>query len=244
MKLKMTNFAQSTLAGALTDTATTVLLAPGEGARFPALAANEYFPLVLVKIVAGEAVREIVHVTARTNDSCTVIRARENTVAVPFDAGDYVGHHPTAAGMASKMDVDGGAFAGPVAFGDNPLTGAALQDCGDKSVTVGAPTGTVHTIDYRNGSHQVWNPPPGACTLIITNWPPAGINGALWIRGTNLGLCTITTQTAIAYLKSDGTYTTTTSLNTNQGATLRTNGVDQVMFWGHTGAPIEGKVAR
>lgn len=244
MKLKMSNFGRTTLAGALTDTATTVLLSPGTGALFPAIVAGEFFPLSLVKLVAGEPVREIVHVTARTNDACTVLRARENTTAQTFASGDSVLLVLSAEGINGKVNREGDSFTGPVAFNDQDVSGAALKDCGDRSAIVGAPSGTTHTIDYRNGSFQKWSPPPGPCTLVITNWPPAGINGQLWIKGLNLGLCTITTQVSLAYLKTDGSTNLTTSMNANQGVTLRSAGYDNVLIWGDTGVPSDAKIAR
>lgn len=140
--------------------------------------------------------------------------------------------------------------ASPFADGDSvqvfiDRAGERGESGGDKKVaTTPAPAGTVHTIDYLAGAYQVWSPPAGACTLNIINWPAAGINGELWIEGVNLGAATITTQVALDYLKPDGTYTTTTSMNANQGATLRTSGVDNVLIWGRAGAPKRAKVAR
>lgn len=244
MRVKLTNNAETTLAGAINETATTVLLAPGTGLNFPTLGVNEFFPLTLVKIVAGNAVREIVYVTARNADSCTVVRAREGTTATTFSSGDYAGCHLTAASIDTKMDKDGGAFDGQVAMNDNDLSGAALRDFGVRVQFAPAAVGGVVTIDYRLGSHVVWTPTPGTYQIVITNWPPAGIHGELWIEGANLGACTITTQTALEYLKTDGSYTTTNSVNTNQGATLRTSGIDNLLIWGRSGAPARAKVAR
>lgn len=244
MKVKLANNAETTLAGSINESATTVLLAPGTGVNFPALGANEFFPLTLVKIVSGEAVREIVHVTARNVDSCTVLRAREGTTAVTFSAGDYAGLHVTRGAFDAKMDLDGGAFAGPVAMGDNDLSGAALKDSGQR---VGAPmvAGGVATFDYRNGSYQPWAPAPGTYQIIITNWPPSGINGELWIPITLSGAVTLTTQVPLLYRRSsDGLETSTTSVNTNQGATLRTSGTEDLLIWGAAGAPAKAKIAR
>lgn len=140
--------------------------------------------------------------------------------------------------------------ASPFADGDSvqlfiDRTGERGDSGGDKKVaTTPAPAGAIHTMDYLAGNYQVWSPAPGAATLRIINWPAAGTNGELWIEGTNLGAATITTEVALDYLKPDGTYTTTTSMNTNQGATLRTAGVDNVAIWGRAGAPKRAKVLR
>lgn len=244
MKLKMANFAESTLAGALDQTATTVLLEPGTGNRFPALAAGQYFPLTLVKLVAGAPVREIVHVVARVADSCTVIRAREGTPATAFDSGSYAGLRATAEGMAGKADLEGADFTGPVTMADQPLRQAVMQDCGAKVATVAAAVAGVYTVDYQDGPYQVIAPTPGTYSINIINWPPAGVHGELWLEGANLGLCTLTTSVALDYLKTDGSYATTNSVNANQGATLRSNGVDNLLIWGREGAPKRAKVAR
>lgn len=264
MKLHLTNNAETLLAGAINDTATTVLLAPGTGILFPQLAAGEFFPLTLVKVSGGSPVREIVYVTARAVDSCTVLRGQENTAASSFSAGDYAGCHPTAGCFAAKADIAGAAFSGPVSapsltvstsaslpatsfagdvdLADYTVKGAVMQDWGDK-VKVLAPG--VNVIDYRDGKYQVWQPAAGPQTLTITNWPPAGVHGELWIEGVNLGLSTITTSVALDYLVSpSGAYVTTTSMNSNQGATLQTNGIDNVLIWGRFGAPKRAKVAR
>lgn len=263
MKLHLTNNAESTLAGAINETAATVLLAPGTGALFPQLANGEFFPLSLVKTSGGAPVREIVYVTARDVDSCTVLRAQEGTTASPFSAGDYAGCHPTAGCFGAKADLAGSAFTGPVSAtditatgtaslpattftgdvdaGDHTLKGAVMQDWGDKVKVLDI---GVNVIDYRDGKYQVWQPGSGAQTLSITNWPPAGVHGELWIEGVNLGAATITLATALDFLKTDGTYVTTTSLNANQGATLQTSGIDNVLIWGRGGAPKRAKVAR
>lgn len=123
----------------------------------------------------------------------------------------------------------------------------AKGDVGNADKVVAAMPAAVantFTANYSAGACVKWSPPPGNYTLIITNWPAAGTLGEMFIIGTNLGACTIVTQTALDYLKPDGTYATTTSLNANQGATLRTNGVDQVLIWGADGAPKYAKVAR
>lgn len=244
MKLKMANFAVSTLAGALDETATTVLFEPGTGNRFPSLAAGEYFPLVLVKLVGGEPVREIVHATARINDSCTVLRAREGTTASAFGSGSEARLSFTAEGIGGKANLEGAAFTGPVSLGDQPFKQAVMQDCGSKVATVAAAVAGVYTVDYQDGPYQVLAPTPGTYSINIINWPPAGVHGELWIEGLNLGLCTLTTTAALDYLKTDGSYATTASVNANQGATLRSNGVDNLLIWGREGAPKRAKVAR
>jgi len=86
MALKLTNFAMSTLSVAINAAATTLVLATGEGAKFPTLGGGDWFPAILEE---GANV-EIVHVTARSSDTLTVTRAREGTTALSFGIGARV----------------------------------------------------------------------------------------------------------------------------------------------------------
>lgn len=235
------NNASSSLASSLTDTATSLSVSSGEGAKFPILAAGDWFMATLTKLASGNPVREIVKVTARAIDVLTIVRAQEGTTATTFSAGDKIDLRLTAGALNAKFDKAGGSISGPVDMGDNPIKGAVMQDWGDK-VKVLDPG--VNTIDYRDGKYQVWQPNAGPQTLTITNWPPAGVHGELWIEGVNLGTATITTSVPLDYLKFDGSYVTTASLNANQGATLRTSGIDNLLIWGRNGAPQRAKVAR
>lgn len=227
MKLKLKNNAETILAGAVSETSTTVILSPGTGSKFPQLSANEFFPLTLVKTTGGVAVREIVYVTARNVDSCTVTRAQEDTVAASFSAGDYAGCHATAGAFASKADLDGASFTGPVDFADQKVTRAILTDCADAYNDNAA----VNTIDISKGKAQNWAPGTGAQTLTLTGWPPVGSHGEVLIYGRNLGSATITIAgNPVNFIKSDGTFATSNSLNSNHGATLQTSGLDLVIF--------------
>lgn len=253
MGRKFSNNASSSLAGTLLIDSTSATLATGDGIKFPTLGAGDWFNATITKLVGAIPAREIVKVTARAGEVLTIVRAQEGTMALEFTAGDKIDVRVTAAAMNGKMDKEGGEFTGPVTLGapvtiqssvsmpGQELSGAVMRDWADK-VKVLAPG--VNTIDYRDGKYQVWSPGSGPQTLTITNWPPAGAHGELWIEGVNLGAATITTSVALDYLKTDGTYATTTSLNANQGATLRAIGIDNVLIWGREGAPKRAKVAR
>lgn len=83
MAVKYTNNASSTLASGITDTATSLTVATGEGAEFPPLASGDYFFGTLV----GTSTTEIVKVTARSSDTMTIVRGQDNTTAAAWDAG-------------------------------------------------------------------------------------------------------------------------------------------------------------
>lgn len=232
MKLKLTNNADTTLAGAINASASTILLAPGTGAKFPSLAANEFFPLTLVRTQSGEPAREIVYVTARDVDSLTVLRAQENTVANTFSAGDYAGCHPTAGCFASKADLDGAKFTGDVDLSDKKLSQAVLTDCADAFYD----NGSGNTIDISKGRVQRWSPGVGQQTLTITGWPPAGAHGELFIYGLNLGGATISIAGAPVNFRNDnGSNTLSSNLNANHGVALQTNGINFILLWSPDG---------
>lgn len=251
MKLKLSNNAETTLAGALSLTGTTVLLAPNTGNKFPQLGQNEFFPLTLVKILNGDAIREIVYVVARDVDSCTVLRAQEGTGAATFAAGDYAGCFMTAGCLGTKADLDspnftgnttfGGnvsvsgvsSFAGPASFtsginlADKQITQAILKDCAPAYTDNAAQ----NTIDISNGNAQRWAPGTGAQTLTITGWPPAGAHGEVMIYGVNLGAATITISgNPVQFINDDRTFVSSNSLNTNHGVTLKTSGTNIIGF--------------
>ena len=84
MTALLANNATSTLASAITDTDTTVVLATSDGASFPSPTGDEWFPLTL----RHSSSLEIVRVTARSGDSLQVVRAQEGTTAQAFSVGD------------------------------------------------------------------------------------------------------------------------------------------------------------
>lgn len=87
MGLKLANNATSRLAATLAAAGTTVTVMLGEGARFPALNPGDWFPAT---IVAEDYTFEIVKVTARGNDTLTVQRGQEDTLAREFPIGSRI----------------------------------------------------------------------------------------------------------------------------------------------------------
>lgn len=84
--LLFANFATTTIAGSITNSATAVNLASGTGALFPNPGAGEYFVGTFVDAATG-LIREIVWCTARTGDSLTIVRAQEGTTGLAWDTG-------------------------------------------------------------------------------------------------------------------------------------------------------------
>lgn len=93
--------ASTTIAGAISPTATIVQLAPGTGALFPNPGAGQQFALSFTDAATGEET-EITYCTAIAGDTCTIVRAQEGTTAQSWSASDIAENRWTA-GQASAM---------------------------------------------------------------------------------------------------------------------------------------------
>lgn len=89
-KLKYTDNAASLLTVAVlnTDVPASLVLTSGTGAKFPALSAGDWFPLLVIK--AATLAYEEMRATARSGDTITATRAQGGTTALTFDIGDVV----------------------------------------------------------------------------------------------------------------------------------------------------------
>jgi len=93
MAIKFANNAYSTLASSITNSATSITLTTGEGARFPSFSAPDYFLNL-----------EIVKCTTRSTDVLTVVRAQESTTARAYAAGDRIELRITAGVLDALYD--------------------------------------------------------------------------------------------------------------------------------------------
>lgn len=100
------NNANATLAGAISNVSLALNLASGTGALFPNPnnANGEFFRLSLSD-AAAQVNHEIVFVTARTGDTCTIVRAQEDTVAQAWSAGDIAANMNTAGAMQNLQQL-------------------------------------------------------------------------------------------------------------------------------------------
>jgi len=108
MGIKFANSAFATLAAGITNSATSITLTTGQGARFPSLGAGDYFYATLIDASNN---LEIVKCTARSTDVLTVVRAQEGTTARAFSTADRIELRVTAAGLVdliSGLDGDRG----------------------------------------------------------------------------------------------------------------------------------------
>ncbi len=108
MSVKFANNAFGTLNAGINNSATSITLSSGQGARFPTLASGEYFYATLIDTSNN---LEVVKCTARSTDVLTITRAQESTTAQAFAIGDRVELRVTAQGLidlgaASTLDAD------------------------------------------------------------------------------------------------------------------------------------------
>lgn len=94
MGIQIKNSAFGTLSGGITDVQTSIALTAGHGARFPTLAAGQYFYATLITS-AGD--KEVIKVTARATDTLTVLRAQDGSTGLPFSGADRLEIRPTNA---------------------------------------------------------------------------------------------------------------------------------------------------
>jgi hypothetical protein len=118
MALLFSNNAVSKLSGAIASGATAASVQPGEGARFPANAGADWYPLTLLK---ADGSYEIVRCTLRVGDVLTLVRAQESTIALAFSAGDRIELRITAAALnemmlpgTTKLSLAGGKMTGDI----------------------------------------------------------------------------------------------------------------------------------
>ena len=96
MPVVLQNDTASTLRVGVAAGDTTLVVASGQGSRFPTLGVGDYFYATL-EDTAGN--KEIVEVTARTGDTLTATRGAESTIAREFPAGATIEMRVTAAGV-------------------------------------------------------------------------------------------------------------------------------------------------
>lgn len=99
MTILFSNNAQTTIAGSINTTATSVTFSAGTGVEFPNPGSNQFFTLTHINATTGLP-DEIVYVTAMSTDTATIVRAREGTTAVNWSSGDTVVNQLTAGGLS------------------------------------------------------------------------------------------------------------------------------------------------
>jgi hypothetical protein len=204
------NNAQSTLAGAITPTATTVQLAAGTGVLFPQPGANQYFVMTFTDAATG-LLTEIVHVTAMSGDQATIVRAQEGTAAQGWNAGDIAANLMTAGTMSAFTQ-----------YGQIPI----LSYAGNPNGNVAGTAGTPGTNGFPTLCFDVTNLIGYFCSTTGTTstavWTPISGQAVQFSGGTSTGTANaqvITPVTPGGFTLSAGYTITFTPGITNTGAT-------------------------
>jgi hypothetical protein len=196
MGVQIKNNAYSTLLVGINSTATSVSLAVGEGARFPAasVASGNYFYATILDTSNN---LEVVKVTDRTNDTLTVVRGQDGSTARAFSLGDRVELRVTAALLGDlpirELDTDD--------IADNSITPVKLAASGVSAGNFGAigraltltvnSKGQLTAVSQTSGivqrnqfdftsrdSAQTWNKPSNAGSLVrVQLWGAGGGGG-------------------------------------------------------------------
>lgn len=122
LTLLAANNAQTVLAAGISSSATSLTVNTGTGALFPSPSAGvSFFKLTLIDAATGQ-LTEILHVTARSGDTMTVLRAQEGTTARAWSANDIVANMLTSGTLSFFAQNESPAFTGtPTA--PTPTTG-------------------------------------------------------------------------------------------------------------------------
>ena len=205
------NNASTTLTADITNVATSFNVTAG--ALFPAATTGgDYFYCTLVDSSNN---LEIIKVTNRSTNTFTITRAQEGTTARAYtSAATKVELRPTAAGLNSKFDKDGGTVTGATTFSSNVTLGGTTLTI-PSALTVSGGTAN-YTVGLQLAGSSVIT---AASTATLTNktFDTAGTGNVLKVNGNTLaataGSATITvpnTTGTLATLANTETFTNKT----------------------------------
>lgn len=147
MPLKLQNNASTVIQSALNSVSTSVSVQAGTGELFPTLSVGDYF---YATISNQNNNFEIVKVTARSGDVMTIVRAQENTFAIPFASGSTFECRVTA---QSVLDAAKTVTAADISF---------------------SPSGTVAATNVQNAIQEVVVDLAGASGASLVGYTPDG----------------------------------------------------------------------
>jgi microcystin-dependent protein len=144
--LQFANQATTTLATTITSSQTSISVAAGTGALFPSPASGQYFKITIYPASGSTPAPEILHVTARSTDTLTVIRAQEGTAAQNWASGSLV---------------------------ENLITAGTLNSFGQVTQYAGNPNGYVagFAASSSNPPSMVWDTTDGIMWVCTTSGP-------------------------------------------------------------------------
>jgi hypothetical protein len=101
MGIQLKNNASTTVPLAISSTDTSLTVAAGVGATFPVLGTGDYFHATIQDVNNHF---EIVRVTARADDTMTIVRGQEGTLAIPFPANSRFEIRVTVQNVRAELD--------------------------------------------------------------------------------------------------------------------------------------------
>ena len=142
-----TNNASTILASGITNSATSLTVQTGNGAKFPNPTSPDYFMCTL-QGVSGTPI-EIIKVTARSTDTFTIVRAQEGTTASAFNANDIVELRVTAGEMTQINQLGQGNAS---TMKNRIINGAMVIDQRNAGASVTPTTDGQYTLDRWGAS--------------------------------------------------------------------------------------------
>jgi hypothetical protein len=150
MPIILKNNVDSTLAQAINASDTAVIVTAGDGAKFPALGAGDYFYATLA---SAQGTREIVKVTSKSVDTLGITRAQEGTTANGFAVGSRVEMRVTATSITDLVDEHDQASEITIADAGNYYTAGTVEGALQEAMTranLAASTGA-SLVGYTRG---------------------------------------------------------------------------------------------
>jgi hypothetical protein len=146
--LQFKNQASTTLASTISSSATSISVAAGTGALFPTISNGQYFKITLNPASGSTPASEIMHVTAVSTDTFTVVRAQEGTTAQNWSSGSLV---------------------------QNLITAGTTNSFGQVTQYAGNPNGNVagYAATASNAPSQVWDTTNNLMWVCVTSGPAA-----------------------------------------------------------------------
>lgn len=149
-KILATNNAGTTLAAPISPTDTSLTLATGTGSKFPNPnnGIGEFFVMTLIDQNVGIARNEIIYVTSRSGDVCTVVRAQEGSSSQSWAVGDVAANLLTA-GSIQYFTTD---LTGYVTFTNSGIFSNKRLDTADNNIIA---INGITLTSLAGGGHKV-----------------------------------------------------------------------------------------
>ena len=207
MKILASNNASTVLAAGISASATSLTVASGSGSTFPTpVSGTSYFKLTLID-AATESINEIVHVTAVSGDTFTIVRGQEGTSARIWSVNDIASNMITAGTIAAMAQYDTAEF---LAATTGRLVNVQLITTpGTYTPTAGATFGIVEVVGGSGGSGGV--PATSSTTTACTSPSSQGTYAIALVRNLTSQTCTIGAAGIGSPFGSQGTQGGTTS---------------------------------